>query len=110
MKGPRPKDQHTFADPVPPGKFADTRTWVKGIVKGKIAIVVDDLLQAENKASNMEFLKALEKHWSMSTPKHLGPQDPDEKLKFIGVMITRATAHDAEYPEGSMWVKEPTHW
>eukprot|EP00975_Prorocentrum_lima_P057280 12014186-Prorocentrum_lima.AAC.1 len=75
MKGPRPKDQQVFADPVPPGKFAETHTWVKGIVKGKIAIVVDDLLQAGHKTSNLEVLKALEEHWTMSTPEHLGPQD-----------------------------------
>eukprot|EP00975_Prorocentrum_lima_P066562 12909900-Prorocentrum_lima.AAC.1 len=36
----------------------------------------------------------------MSTPEHLGPQDPYEKLKFIGVVITRAKAKDPEYPEG----------
>eukprot|EP00975_Prorocentrum_lima_P071602 12938648-Prorocentrum_lima.AAC.1 len=40
----------------------------------------------------------------MSTPEHLGPQDPDEKLMFIGVMITRAKANDPEYPEGSYHV------
>eukprot|EP00975_Prorocentrum_lima_P026639 5600547-Prorocentrum_lima.AAC.1 len=43
MKGPRPKDQHTLADPVPPGKFADTHTCVKGTVKGDIAMFMDDL-------------------------------------------------------------------
>eukprot|EP00975_Prorocentrum_lima_P063452 12891643-Prorocentrum_lima.AAC.1 len=37
----------------------------------------------------------------MSTPEHLGPQDPKEKLKFIVLMITRAKAKDSEYPEGS---------
>eukprot|EP00975_Prorocentrum_lima_P004322 937650-Prorocentrum_lima.AAC.1 len=35
----------------------------------------------------------------MSTPEHLGPQDPDEKLKFIGAMITRAKSTDPDYPE-----------
>eukprot|EP00975_Prorocentrum_lima_P007840 1680773-Prorocentrum_lima.AAC.1 len=40
----------------------------------------------------------------MSTPEHLGPQDPDEKLKFMGVMITRAKAKDPEHPEGSYYV------
>eukprot|EP00975_Prorocentrum_lima_P059130 12398829-Prorocentrum_lima.AAC.1 len=33
MKGPRPKDQQSLADPVPPGKFAETQTWVKGYSK-----------------------------------------------------------------------------
>eukprot|EP00975_Prorocentrum_lima_P008383 1791078-Prorocentrum_lima.AAC.1 len=28
MKGPRPNNQQTLADPVPPGKFAETHTWV----------------------------------------------------------------------------------
>eukprot|EP00975_Prorocentrum_lima_P003979 866068-Prorocentrum_lima.AAC.1 len=65
MKGPRPKDQQTLADPVPPGKFADTDTWAKGTVKGKIAMLLDGLLQAGQKASNLEFLKALEEHWKM---------------------------------------------
>eukprot|EP00975_Prorocentrum_lima_P044938 9413307-Prorocentrum_lima.AAC.1 len=53
MMGPRPTDQHNLTDPVPPGKFADAYTWVKGTVKGKTAIVVDDLLQAGQKASNL---------------------------------------------------------
>eukprot|EP00975_Prorocentrum_lima_P070912 12934736-Prorocentrum_lima.AAC.1 len=71
MKGPRPKDQQVLADPVPPAKFAETHTWVKGTVKGKIAIAVDDLSRAGHKTSNLEFLKALEEHWNMSTPEHL---------------------------------------
>eukprot|EP00975_Prorocentrum_lima_P032418 6806769-Prorocentrum_lima.AAC.1 len=37
----------------------------------------------------------------MSSPEHLGPQDPDEQLKFIGVMITRGKAKDSAYPEVS---------
>eukprot|EP00975_Prorocentrum_lima_P031103 6531700-Prorocentrum_lima.AAC.1 len=40
----------------------------------------------------------------MSTPEHLGPQDPNEKLKFTGVMITRATVKDSEPPKGSYYV------
>eukprot|EP00975_Prorocentrum_lima_P006038 1303252-Prorocentrum_lima.AAC.1 len=40
----------------------------------------------------------------MSTPEHLGPQDPDEKLKFIGVLIAIAKSKDPEYPEGSYYV------
>eukprot|EP00975_Prorocentrum_lima_P018914 3984942-Prorocentrum_lima.AAC.1 len=47
------------------------------------------MIQAGAKASNVEFLKALEKKWTMSSPEHLGPLDRHEKLKFIGVMISR---------------------
>eukprot|EP00975_Prorocentrum_lima_P064139 12895695-Prorocentrum_lima.AAC.1 len=54
MKGPRPKDQRTLADPVPPGKFAETHTRVKGTVKDNIAIFVDGLSQAGHNASNLE--------------------------------------------------------
>eukprot|EP00975_Prorocentrum_lima_P046858 9794623-Prorocentrum_lima.AAC.1 len=86
MKGPKPKDQQTLAYPIPSGKFAETHTWVG------------------HQASNMDFPKALEEHWKMSTPEHLGRQHPNEKMKFIGVMITRAKAKDSEYPEGSYYV------
>eukprot|EP00975_Prorocentrum_lima_P065090 12901368-Prorocentrum_lima.AAC.1 len=46
MKGPRPKDQQTLADPVQPGNFAETHAGVKGVVKGNIAISWMTLLQA----------------------------------------------------------------
>eukprot|EP00975_Prorocentrum_lima_P068605 12921622-Prorocentrum_lima.AAC.1 len=59
IKGPRPKDQQVFAYPAPPDTFAATHTWIKGSVKGKIAISVDDLPKAGGKASNLECLKAL---------------------------------------------------
>eukprot|EP00975_Prorocentrum_lima_P043071 9043505-Prorocentrum_lima.AAC.1 len=71
MKGHRPKDQQVLADPVPQGKLEETHTWVKGYCKGKVAIFVDDLLQSGHKASNLEFLKALEEQWTMSTPEHV---------------------------------------
>eukprot|EP00975_Prorocentrum_lima_P008032 1717507-Prorocentrum_lima.AAC.1 len=45
----------------------------------------------------------------MSTPEHLGPQDPDEKLKVIGVMITRAKAKDSEHSEGSYYVGQGSY-
>eukprot|EP00975_Prorocentrum_lima_P006601 1418332-Prorocentrum_lima.AAC.1 len=80
MKGPRPREQQILADPVRPSKFADSYIWVNGTVKGNVAIFVDDHMQAGHKASNIEFSKALENHWVMSTPEHLGPQDPYEKL------------------------------
>eukprot|EP00975_Prorocentrum_lima_P060979 12787137-Prorocentrum_lima.AAC.1 len=47
------------------------------------------MLQTGAKASNVEFLRALERKWTMSKPEHLGPVDRHEKLKFIGVMISR---------------------
>eukprot|EP00975_Prorocentrum_lima_P013000 2760104-Prorocentrum_lima.AAC.1 len=38
-----------------------------------------------------------DRHWKMSTPEHLGPQDHEEKLKFIGVMMTRARKDAVSY-------------
>eukprot|EP00975_Prorocentrum_lima_P039960 8394972-Prorocentrum_lima.AAC.1 len=52
ITGPGPKDQQVFAEPVPLDKFAETHTWIKGSMKGNIAIVVDDLLHAGHQASN----------------------------------------------------------
>eukprot|EP00975_Prorocentrum_lima_P057530 12065032-Prorocentrum_lima.AAC.1 len=69
-------------------------TWIKGHIKGIIALFVDDMMQAGAKASNVEFLKALESIWTMSSPEHLGPLDRHEKLKFIGVMISRQPQKD----------------
>eukprot|EP00975_Prorocentrum_lima_P008354 1785089-Prorocentrum_lima.AAC.1 len=62
-----------MAEPVPPDKFADTHTWIKGQVKGKSALFVDDMLQTGARASNREFLQAWERKWSMAKPEHLGP-------------------------------------
>eukprot|EP00975_Prorocentrum_lima_P069429 12926359-Prorocentrum_lima.AAC.1 len=47
------------------------------------------MLQTGAKASNRELLKALVRTWTMSKPEHLGPVDRHEKLKFVGVMISR---------------------
>eukprot|EP00975_Prorocentrum_lima_P055847 11708317-Prorocentrum_lima.AAC.1 len=58
MKGPRPGDQ-VLADPVPPGKFAETHTWVKGTVKGKIATVVDDLFTGWTQGKQHGMLEGL---------------------------------------------------
>ena len=90
-KGRKPPVEVQPAKPVPPDSFAETLTWVEGQIKGRIAICVDDLLQAGAKPSNIDFLKALEKVWEMSTPEHVAPLDRYEKLKFIGVMISRQT-------------------
>eukprot|EP00975_Prorocentrum_lima_P025997 5468292-Prorocentrum_lima.AAC.1 len=47
----------------------------------------------------MEFLKALEYHWKMSTPEQLGPHDQYAKLKYIGVMITMAKKSAQEFQD-----------
>eukprot|EP00975_Prorocentrum_lima_P013356 2835208-Prorocentrum_lima.AAC.1 len=93
-----------MAEPVPPDKFADTHTWIKGQVKGRIALFVDDMLQTGAKASNMEFLKALEKKWTMSKPEQLGPVDRHEQLKLIGVMISRQPSRVYGHEEGTSFV------
>eukprot|EP00975_Prorocentrum_lima_P051803 10849355-Prorocentrum_lima.AAC.1 len=62
-----------MAEPVPPDTFAEAHTWIRGQVKGIIALFVDDMLQTGARASNTEFLKALERKWTMSKPEHLGP-------------------------------------
>eukprot|EP00975_Prorocentrum_lima_P062446 12885692-Prorocentrum_lima.AAC.1 len=57
MKGKTPAKQLTMAEPVPADKFAETHTWIKGQVKGQIAVFVDDMLQTGAKASNMELFE-----------------------------------------------------
>eukprot|EP00975_Prorocentrum_lima_P039707 8343464-Prorocentrum_lima.AAC.1 len=52
----------------------------------------------------MEFLKALEKKWTMSKPEHLGTVDRHEKLKFIGVMISRQVSNTNDIDEGTCFV------
>eukprot|EP00975_Prorocentrum_lima_P005451 1176749-Prorocentrum_lima.AAC.1 len=54
----------------PPDKFAEAPPWIKGQINGKIALLVDDMLQAGAKTRNVEFLKALEKKLTMSKPEH----------------------------------------
>eukprot|EP00975_Prorocentrum_lima_P058116 12189857-Prorocentrum_lima.AAC.1 len=88
-----------MAEPVPPDMFAETHTWIKGQVKGRIAMFVDDMLQAGARASNVEFLKALERKWTMSKQEHLGPMDRHEKLKFIGVMIRGQPSRNGDHEE-----------
>eukprot|EP00975_Prorocentrum_lima_P055208 11575891-Prorocentrum_lima.AAC.1 len=58
------------------------------------------MIQAGAKASNMEFLRALEKKWTMSKPEHLGLLPRHEKLKFIGVMISRLPTKTNDMEEG----------
>eukprot|EP00975_Prorocentrum_lima_P057748 12110484-Prorocentrum_lima.AAC.1 len=53
IKGRKPEKTVSMAEPVPPAKFAETHTWIKGQVKGRMALVVDDILQTGAKASNM---------------------------------------------------------
>eukprot|EP00975_Prorocentrum_lima_P040065 8417743-Prorocentrum_lima.AAC.1 len=64
MKGKKPLKEVTMAQPVPENKFAETHTWVKGQVKGRIALFVDDVIQAGAKASDVESLKAQGKKWT----------------------------------------------
>eukprot|EP00975_Prorocentrum_lima_P033661 7065257-Prorocentrum_lima.AAC.1 len=64
-----------MAQPVPENKCADTHTWIKRQVKGRISLIVDDMIQAGAKATNVELLKALGRKWAMSSPEHLGPLD-----------------------------------
>eukprot|EP00975_Prorocentrum_lima_P042923 9013412-Prorocentrum_lima.AAC.1 len=59
------------------------------------------MIQAGAKASNMEFLKALGKKWTMSKPEHVRPMDRHEKLKFIGVMIRRRLIKTNDIEEGT---------
>eukprot|EP00975_Prorocentrum_lima_P069772 12928301-Prorocentrum_lima.AAC.1 len=73
IKGKKPARHVTMAEPVLADKFAETHTWIKGQVKGQIALFVDDMLQTGATASNIEFLTALERKWTMSKPEHLGP-------------------------------------
>eukprot|EP00975_Prorocentrum_lima_P015655 3318951-Prorocentrum_lima.AAC.1 len=42
----------------------------------------------------------------MSTPDYMGPQDPEENIKFIGVMVTRAKKGYQYFPEGSYYVRQ----
>eukprot|EP00975_Prorocentrum_lima_P046784 9779708-Prorocentrum_lima.AAC.1 len=64
-----------MAQPVPEDKLAETHTWMKGHLNGRIALFVDDMIQAGAKASTVELLKALGKKWTMSNPEYLGPLD-----------------------------------
>eukprot|EP00975_Prorocentrum_lima_P010524 2235922-Prorocentrum_lima.AAC.1 len=83
IKGKKPLKEVKTAQPVPENKLADTHTWIKGHIKGIIALLVDDMIQAGAKASNVALLKALEKKWTMSNAEHLGPMDRHQKLKSI---------------------------
>eukprot|EP00975_Prorocentrum_lima_P003085 677770-Prorocentrum_lima.AAC.1 len=59
------------------------------------------MMQAGAKAANVDFLKALEKKWSMSKPERVGPLDMHEKLKFIGVMTSRQSTKTNGMEEGA---------
>eukprot|EP00975_Prorocentrum_lima_P068541 12921291-Prorocentrum_lima.AAC.1 len=59
IKGKKPLKEVKMAGPVPENKFADTHTWIKGQIKGRVALFVDGVIQAGAKASNVELLKAL---------------------------------------------------
>eukprot|EP00975_Prorocentrum_lima_P021856 4603356-Prorocentrum_lima.AAC.1 len=79
IKGKKPLKEVKVAQPVPENKFAETHPWIKkGQVKGRIALFVDDMVQAAAKANNVEFLKALGKKHTGSARKvqfHYALQD-----------------------------------
>eukprot|EP00975_Prorocentrum_lima_P033492 7024148-Prorocentrum_lima.AAC.1 len=54
IKGKKPLKEVKMAQPVPENKFAETHTWIKGQVKGIIALFVDDMIRAGAKASHVE--------------------------------------------------------
>eukprot|EP00975_Prorocentrum_lima_P059099 12394058-Prorocentrum_lima.AAC.1 len=58
-------------------------------------------MQTGAKASNVEFLNALERNWTMSKPRHLGPADRCEKLQVAGVMISRQPTTIQDMDEGT---------
>eukprot|EP00975_Prorocentrum_lima_P063894 12894275-Prorocentrum_lima.AAC.1 len=62
------------------------------------------MLQTGARASNIEFLKALESRWTMTKPEHLGPADKHEELKFIGVMISRQPSTNNDTDAGTFFV------
>eukprot|EP00975_Prorocentrum_lima_P031138 6537909-Prorocentrum_lima.AAC.1 len=43
IKGKKPLQEVTMAQPVPADKLAETHTWIKGQIEGKIALFVDDM-------------------------------------------------------------------
>eukprot|EP00975_Prorocentrum_lima_P067089 12912961-Prorocentrum_lima.AAC.1 len=72
-----------MAEPAPPDKFAETHTWIKG--------------QTGAKASNID------RKWTMSKPEHLGPMDRYERLKFIGLLISRQPSKVGGHEEGTFF-------
>eukprot|EP00975_Prorocentrum_lima_P063709 12893165-Prorocentrum_lima.AAC.1 len=73
IKGRKPEGRISVESTLASENVPATHTWVKGHVKGRIALFADIMIQTGAKASNVEFLKALEKNWTMSKPRHLGP-------------------------------------
>eukprot|EP00975_Prorocentrum_lima_P060149 12612138-Prorocentrum_lima.AAC.1 len=62
------------------------------------------MIQAGARASNVELLKAVKRKWTMSKPQNLGPLERHEKLKFIGVMISRQPTKTNDLEEGTYFV------
>eukprot|EP00975_Prorocentrum_lima_P071555 12938354-Prorocentrum_lima.AAC.1 len=53
IKGEKLSKQVIMAQPAHADKFAEPHTWIKGQVKGRIVLFVDDMLQTGAKASNV---------------------------------------------------------
>eukprot|EP00975_Prorocentrum_lima_P015638 3314817-Prorocentrum_lima.AAC.1 len=73
IKGRKPEGRTSVESNLASENVPATHTWVRGQVKGRIAMFADSMMQTGAKASNVEFLKALERNWTMSKPRHLGP-------------------------------------
>eukprot|EP00975_Prorocentrum_lima_P026530 5579165-Prorocentrum_lima.AAC.1 len=59
------------------------------------------MLQTGAKGSNIGLLKARGGKWTISKPEHLGPLGRHDKLKFIGVTISRQPTETTDLEEGT---------
>eukprot|EP00975_Prorocentrum_lima_P008686 1857530-Prorocentrum_lima.AAC.1 len=66
IKGRKLEGRISVESNLTPENFPD-----KGQIKGRIAVFGDSVMQTGAKASNVELLKALNKIWIMSNPRHL---------------------------------------
>eukprot|EP00975_Prorocentrum_lima_P048946 10240802-Prorocentrum_lima.AAC.1 len=57
IEGPKPKDQANGAEPVPPDKFTTTHTWVKGSMKGRLALFVDEEIRPATSSASRPWTK-----------------------------------------------------
>eukprot|EP00971_Amphidinium_carterae_P095523 1890129-Amphidinium_carterae.1 len=109
MEGKKPKEVRTVkADgslhveaPVPPNSLASSDQWIKGKIVGRMGLHVDDFIMRGKKQVNQHTIAAIRKIWGTSEPEHVGPEDQKGKLKFLGIMITRAEVTRGDIPKGS---------
>eukprot|EP00975_Prorocentrum_lima_P060688 12733434-Prorocentrum_lima.AAC.1 len=59
------------------------------------------MLHIGAKASNMEFVKAFERTWTLSKPEHLGLVHRHEKFRVIGVTKSRQPFKTKDLDEGT---------